>query len=325
MINEKTNILILSAGTRNKIIQYFKENINGNVIATDCSNLAPALYEADKYYIVQKFSENGYIDQIIEICKKENVNGILSLIDPELELISRFKDEFLKNGIIPLVNDEHINSLCFDKYLFYKKLTDLNINTVNSYDDIKEFMNDLNSKIHFPVFIKPKNGSASIDIAKVDNLQELDTLINKYNDDYLIQEYIDGIEIGIDVYIDRIDQQIKGYFAKEKIRMRAGETDKSVSYVDEELKELIYDFCYKMGFTGVIDIDVFKINDKYLISEVNPRFGGGYPHAYEAGINFPEMIVDNLSNKPSNHNYTSYEDRLYMSKYSELKIFKVNN
>ena len=48
------NILILSAGTRNKVVQYFKKALNGDgrVIATDCSNLAPAIYDADKYYIV---------------------------------------------------------------------------------------------------------------------------------------------------------------------------------------------------------------------------------------------------------------------------------
>ena len=50
------NILILSAGTRNKVVQYFKENVGaeGKVIATDCSNLAPAVYEADAFYLVPR-------------------------------------------------------------------------------------------------------------------------------------------------------------------------------------------------------------------------------------------------------------------------------
>jgi carbamoyl-phosphate synthase large subunit len=42
------NILILSAGTRNKVVRYFKEAFAGygNVIATDMSELAPAVYDA---------------------------------------------------------------------------------------------------------------------------------------------------------------------------------------------------------------------------------------------------------------------------------------
>ena len=44
------NILILSAGTRDKVVQYFKEALagKGKVIATDCSPYAPAIYEADE-------------------------------------------------------------------------------------------------------------------------------------------------------------------------------------------------------------------------------------------------------------------------------------
>ena len=67
------NLLILSAGTRNKVVQYFKREVGntGKIIATDCSDLAPAIYEADAYYIVPRITEPGYIDVILDICKKE--------------------------------------------------------------------------------------------------------------------------------------------------------------------------------------------------------------------------------------------------------------
>lgn len=67
------NILILSAGTRNKIVQYFKKTLEGKglVIATDCSDIAPALYDADKYYIVPRMIAPEYIDVVLGICKKK--------------------------------------------------------------------------------------------------------------------------------------------------------------------------------------------------------------------------------------------------------------
>lgn len=79
------NILILSAGTRNKLVQYFRRELQGKglVIATDCSDLAPAIYDADKYYIVSRITAPGYLDEILEICKKEQISGVLSLIDPD--------------------------------------------------------------------------------------------------------------------------------------------------------------------------------------------------------------------------------------------------
>ena len=95
------NILILSAGTRNKVVQYFKHAFagSGKVIATDMSKLAPAVYEADKFYQVPRTTDAGYIDVIFDICRKESINGVLSLIDPELSLLAKHKEEFADLGV----------------------------------------------------------------------------------------------------------------------------------------------------------------------------------------------------------------------------------
>ena len=69
------NILILSAGTRNKIVQYFRKTLSGKgtVVAADMSTLAPAIYEADKYYIVPRMTDPGYLEVILDICRKERI------------------------------------------------------------------------------------------------------------------------------------------------------------------------------------------------------------------------------------------------------------
>ena len=89
-----------------------------------------------------------------------------------------------------------------------------------------------------------------------------------------------------------------------------------------KLFELIKKFVKKAGFKGIIDIDIFEINGKYYISEVNPRFGGGYPHAYECGINVPKMINNNLNGKVNEEQIGNYEENIYMMKYNEIKILK---
>ena len=90
------NFLILAAGTRNKIVQYFRRTFEGvgTIVAADASPLGPAIYEADKYYIVPTITSPGYIDVILDICKKEKINGVLSLIDPELSLLAEHKADF---------------------------------------------------------------------------------------------------------------------------------------------------------------------------------------------------------------------------------------
>ena len=73
-MNMAVNVLILSAGTRNKIVQYFRKTLagKGTVIATDMSSLAPAIFEADKYYIVPGMHDVTYLDVILGICRKES-------------------------------------------------------------------------------------------------------------------------------------------------------------------------------------------------------------------------------------------------------------
>ena len=104
--------------------------------------------------------------------------------------------------------------------------------------------------------------------------------------------------------------------------MRAGETDKAVSFCDSKLYQVIEKFVTEMGYKGVIDIDLFEIDGKYYISEVNPRFGGGYPHAYESGVNFMEFIVKNLEGNTNEVQVGKYQENIIMMKYNEVKIIK---
>lgn len=138
----------------------------------------------------------------------------------------------------------------------------------------------------------------------------------------MIQQFANGIEYGADVYIDIISGEPVAIFTKEKIKMRAGETDKSVSMKDDKLFELIKMLVRKTRLEGIIDIDIFKINDEYYISEVNPRFGGGYPHAYECGVNIPRMIINNINRNVNKDVIGQYNENIYMMKYSEVKVIK---
>lgn len=324
MNNSPMNTLILACGTRNKIVQYMKRELagRGKVIAADCSALAPALYDADEYVIVKRINESGYLEQILDLCVKKEIRAVFSLIDPELSLLAQNRQAFLDVGTIPLVSDYDAVERCFDKFAMFRFLTENGLPTVRSYIDKAQFYSDLDSGlIRFPVFVKPVNGSASKNINKVKDRAELEWLLRRHND-LMIQEYMDGTEFGVDTYIDMISGEPVSIFIKEKIKMRAGETDKSVSVKDNALFSLVTAFLEKSGLRGVLDIDVFKVGDNYFISEINPRFGGGYPHAYECGINFPKMIYNNLEGKCNPPAIGAYEEGVYMMKYNEVMVIR---
>lgn len=316
------NILLLSVGTRNKIVQYFKRELSGKgrVIVTDMSTLAPAIYEADKYYIVPKVTDDNYIPYILDICRKEKINGVLSLIDPELSILAENEKKFEELGVTVIGSSKMLCDISLDKYAMYQWLDKRGYKTAKSFISKEEFEDCLsNGDIQFPVFVKPRNGSASIAISKVNNKEMLDILI-KTRDDLIIQEYMHGQEIGADVYIDMLTGEVTSIFTKKKIKMRAGETDKSVSFKNLKLFDLIVRFVKEAGYRGQIDIDIFENDREYYISEVNPRFGGGYPHAYECGDNHMKMIINNLNGCSNESCIGSYKEGIYMMKYNDILI-----
>ncbi|MDY3825494.1 MAG: ATP-grasp domain-containing protein [Lachnospiraceae bacterium] len=320
------NILVLSCGTRNKIIQYFKRELNGagKVIATDMSPNAPALYEADVHYIVPRMTAPGYLDVIYDICRKEQVTGVLSLIDPELSLLALHEEEFHALGVTVIGSFYDLCERTLDKWQMFCWLKEHGYACAESYIDREAFYGDVRAgKINYPVFVKPIRGSASIAISKVQDQETVDLLF-EHADDLMIQEYLKGQEIGADCYIDMISGELISVFTKKKLVMRAGETDKSISFKDPELFALIERFVKEAGFRGQIDIDIFECEGKYYISEVNPRFGGGYPHAYEAGANHMKYIVNNLQGKVNEPQIGEYESGVIMMKYSEIMIRREN-
>lgn len=317
-----SNLLILSCGTRNKIVQYFKKALAGNgaVIATDCSSLAPALYDADRYYIVPRMREEHYLDRVLEICEKEKISGVLSLIDPELSLLSENRHRFEAVGTTVIGSGYEQCELALDKWKMYDWLRDHGYACAKTYIDFSEFEADVEQgRMTFPVFVKPRFGSASIAISKAEDMETARFLF-AHQENMIVQEFLNGQEIGADCYIDMLSGETVAIFTKEKLKMRAGETDKARSFRDPVLFDLLADFIRKSGFSAQIDIDVFRIDGTYYISEVNPRFGGGYPHAYECGVDTPSMILKNLDGQVNDPQIGCYDDGMIMMKYNELIV-----
>lgn len=316
------NLLVLNAGTRDTLIQNFLKSAGGKcqIIVTDNYELAPALYEVPKHYVTKRWNEDGYWDEIEAICERENIGLVLSLVDPELELLAKRKSRFNEKGILVNIGDEDVIAAAYDKYETLRYLKNNNYSWIKSYvtyEDASEAV--LNGMVSFPLVTKPRRGSGSVGMEIVHNLERLKQICGA-GDDILIQEFIQGQEIGIDIYVDLISGEVVSVFAKKKLKMRAGETDKSVSFKDEKLLKLVTRFAKEFGLRGVNDIDVFEKEGEYYISEVNPRFGGGYIHAYAAGVDFPTFLINNMNGIANSPNIGAYKSDLYMMKYFAIKV-----
>lgn len=310
------NILILSCGTRYKLVEYFKNCSNiEKVVGADCSELAPALLVADKGVIVPRMTEPGYLETILDICIKENINAILPLQEEELLLISREKKFFLEKGITPVISDYEAISLCKDKFLLYQKLCEEGIETVPTYT-VSEYL--AKGREGEEVFVKPRTGAGSVNTFSTKSLEFVKALAKEYeSEELIVQPKISGKEFGVDTYIDLISKEPVTCFIKEKLRMRAGETEKSLSVKNESIKNLVINAVKKLGLAGPIDMDILEQDGKFYILEINPRFGGGYPHAYMCGVDFPKFIASNIEGTTNESCFDCYESGIIAMKYSE--------
>ena len=318
------NLLMCSVGRRGELLKNFRQTMGteGKIVATDNSTYAPALYFADVQYLVPKITDPQYIDTLLDICKKEKIQAIATFIDPEIEVLSKNREVFEELGIQVLVPAYETARLCFDKYELFKHLTKHNIPTVQTYGTIEEAQNAVKEqKLSFPVFVKPRTGSGSVGARKVESMEEL-VIAMKEDASLIVQEYMDGMDLDADVYVDTWSREVVSAFSKRKISTTIGGANKTISFKDEKLFELIKQVAGVLELYGPNDMDFFYKDGSYYLSEINPRFGGAYLHAYGAGVDFIELIRNNIADKANEVCIGDYEDGVVMMMYDSVVIKK---
>ena len=312
--NKRYNVLVLSAGRRVELVNAFKTardrlGINGDVCAADMSELAPALKFTDKQFIIPRISDDGYIPQIIEICKDNDISLVVPTIDTELVKLAENKS-LIENetGARILVSDEQSVRVCCDKTLTAKYFAEHGFDCPATYDITKN-----KADLTYPLFIKPRDGSSSIGAYKVENKNQLD-FFAEYVQHPILQECVAGKEYTADCFCD-FDGNIITVVPRWRMVTRGGEILKGKieknRYIIDDVKRLLTSF----GFIGQITVQCFLTEDnkvKYI--EINPRFGGGAPMSIAAGADSCENLYRLLRGEKLGYN-EDYEDGAVYSRF----------
>lgn len=322
------NILFCSVGRRGRLLRNVKETIGktGLLVGTDLQSTAPALQFCDRQYVVPRITDSTYVDTILSICRENNIKAVTTLIDPEIEILAANSDRFKEIGVIPLCPAQQSAIYCFNKYELFKYCREKGIRTPLTIHDWDEFTKALaDGRISFPVFMKPVCGSGSVGAHKVHNLEQAEADWNSGEHDYIIQELMTGGDCDADVYVDTISHKAVAAFSKRKIETRIGGASKTISFKDPNLFAFIQEVCSVFEFNGPLDIDFFIKDGEYYLSEINPRFGGAYLHAYGAGVDFIKLIVNNIYGIENPVNIGEYDDDVLMLMYDDVVIAKASD
>lgn len=318
MNNKDINILILSAGRRVELVKLFKEsrdslNIKGKVVAVDISETAPALYFADEFYMIPRIGAPDYIESIIGICKKCNISLIVPTIDTELHIIAQNR-AYIEEQCGAKINISSVESvdICGDKIKTAKFFADNGFGVPYTYT--KEELEQKRYKL--PLFIKPVDGSSSINAFKVETDEQLEFFLS-YIKNPIVQECVSGKEYTIDAFID-FDGNIVSVVPRIRLAVRSGEILKGQidmnPLIIEDAKKLIK----ALKLVGHITIQGFFGEDnKMRYIEINPRFGGGAPMSIRAGANSCEWLYRILRGEKINTADIKIQDKAVFVRFDD--------
>ena len=306
-------VLFTSVGRRVELMNSFRDSlltlgIDGRLIATDVDPLAPAFHLVDEGFLVPRVESPDFIPMLIRICRDRNVDLVLPLIDPDIPLLAKNKSLF--DAKVAVV-DAHCADICGDKWLTYEFFRQHNVPTPDSW--LPEALGDLPKNTQFPLFIRPRDGSAGKDAYKVNNRVELEFFCN-YVPNAIVQQFIPGAEVTSDITCD-FQGNILSVVSRKRIAVRGGEAMKSVTIKDEQITEYCCHVARSLNAVGPITVQCMMHGDQPKFIEINGRLGGGVPLAIAAGVDVPALLIAATLGLAIDRTLTDgYRTGLYMSR-----------
>lgn len=309
------NILITSAGQRVSLVRAFKKEARellpgSKVFTVDMRpELSPACQVSDGYFVVKPVTNESYIDDLVELCKLNQISLVIPTIDTELQILAFNKRRFEEEGIHVIVSNLTFVKACRDKRETMIFFQERGIDTPRLIDK---------STPTFPLFIKPFDGSLSADNFIINSAKDL-TDYHFENQRLIFMEYIDkkfNDEFTVDMYYGK-DNLVKCIVPRKRIFVRAGEINKGVTIKNKLVSFLKERMNHIPGAIGCLTMQLFlnKENGSINAIEINPRFGGGYPLSYNAGANFPKWLIDEYFYKKQMEYTDNWEENLLMLRY----------
>jgi carbamoyl-phosphate synthase large subunit len=252
--------------------------------------------------------DQSYVDVLLSICEAHHVDLLIPALEIELPLLATNRERFVRIGTRPIVSSGKVIDTCFDKLETARFLRDCDLESPRTFDSL-DAGRDACSRgdLTFPLVVKPRWGVSSIGTEFPEDAEELELsyrLVRKRiartflagisatdpEHSVLIQERLSGAEYGLDI-INDLSGQYVCTFAKRKLRMRAGQTDRAVTVDNESLQQLGRLIGTTLCHVGNLDCDVFVTESGNRVIDLNPRFGGGYPYSHMAGANLPAALI----------------------------------
>jgi carbamoyl-phosphate synthase large subunit len=309
--------LFTSVGRRVELVRAFRRayddlELEGKIVGVDVDPLAPALRECDEALMVPRVDEPHYVSTLVELCARRRIALLFPLIDPDVPILAHHRDELDATGARAMVLPGEAARIAADKLATAGLFAELEVPAPAWWpgDAARDAVSE------FPVFVKAQFGSAGIDAHPANDRAELDFWLERVPDP-IVQEHLPGPEITSDVLcLD--DGELAAVVCRERIEVRSGEVAKAVTVRDDRIVAHCATIARALRPRGPITVQCMMRDGEPLFTEVNPRFGGGAPLGFAAGVRSPHWLLAQAAGRsvelPA---LGEYEVGLSMTRYDE--------
>jgi carbamoyl-phosphate synthase large subunit len=275
-----TAVLFTCAGQRVDIVSAFGR-AGATTIATDVNPLAPALYHADRYALVVRIDDPGYVQQLRDLVAAHDVRLVVPLTDLDQHVLAT-----AELGTTVLLSDAQVVEAMTDKYLAHEFLLARGIPSPETW-----LPQELPDDLPLPVLVKARAGFGSRNIYRAETREELDFFLAHTPVDSMVQQCLAGEEFSIDVFCD-LDGRCLNAIPRTMIESKGGESIKGMTISDAQLIEFGRRVAEALPIKGPANVQCFREADgRLFVTDVNPRFGGGFPLPLAAGSRYPELAI----------------------------------
>jgi carbamoyl-phosphate synthase large subunit len=278
-----TAVLFTCAGQRVDIVSAFAR-AGATTVATDLDPLAPAIWHADHHALVPRVDDGGYIPALAALVAEHDVRLIVPLTDLDQVLLARHRDDLAP--ALALVPEPEVCERVGDKYLAHVFFVEHGIASPRSW-----LPGAVPEDARYPLLVKVREGFGSRHIYRAHDRRELDFFLGYTGVDSFVQECCRGEEFSVDVFCD-LDGRCLNAIPRTMIQSKGGESIKGATIADAELIGHAAHVAEAVGIVGPANIQCFREPDGTLpVTDINPRFGGGFPLPLAAGSRYPELAL----------------------------------
>jgi len=312
-----TAVLFTCAGQRVDIVTAFA-HAGAYTIATDLNPLAPALYHADLHALVPRVADPEYVPALQELIREQDIRLVVPLTDLDHLILARARDEL---GALVLLPEAEVIQAVADKYRAHQRFLELGIPSPQTW-----LPEDVPADVRFPVLVKAREGFGSRHIYRARNRAELELFLDYTAVPSMVQEVLDGEEFSIDVFCD-LDGRCLNAIPRTMIESKGGESIKGMTIKDWELIEHGRLVAESLGLVGPANIQCFRGADGSLpVTDINPRFGGGFPLPRAAGGRYPELAIALANGERPEPRLGQFREGILMTRFfSQLVLVRGEN